>query len=284
MIRIFRIAFYGSRPFIALHYLFPTAFGIFLGMKVFTRPSYVLDCVLIFLSVFFSFQTSIILNDINDLRADAISKRRTPLNTREISIKEYQNIAILCLCVSLILAYLISYRTLLIVILGHILHFSYSSKPFRLKRYYPLSIFMLALGALLAAVAGHSLYEPSKPFLSFPLKSAILIVVPLFLALNFRDLADYEGDRQTDTNTLFTIIGLEKGKRVNALFIFLSYLCVPMIINYPLLFLSAVPLGLISGFLCLQKPFQEKHVFYAYFVFITILTILFNLKPEIIIK
>lgn len=276
--------FYGSRPFIAIHYLFPTAFGIFMGANLFNKPIYLFDSVLILLSVFFSFQTSIIINDINDMKSDAITKRRTPITNGDISVEKYQRIAIICLVISFILALGVSYRTLLIVILGNILHFSYSSKPFRLKRFYPLSIFLLALGALLAAIAGYSLYEASRPFLSFPLRASIFIIVPLFLALNFRDLADYEGDQKTDTSTLFTLLGLQKGRVVNAILIFLSYVSIPLILQYPLLFVACIPLGMANSYVCMQEDFREKRVFLLYFVLIGILTALFNLNPSIVIK
>jgi 4-hydroxybenzoate polyprenyltransferase len=284
MIRITRCLFYGSRPYIAIHYLFPTAFGIFLGARIFDKPVYFLDSILILLSVFFSFQTSIILNDINDVRSDAITKRRTPLNCGDISVNEYLNIATACLIISFVLALGVSYRTLLIVVLGNIVHFSYSSKPFRLKRFYPLSIFLLALGALLAAIAGYSLYEASRSFLSFPLRASIFIIVPLFLGLNFRDLADYEGDRKTDTSTLFTLLGLQKGKVVNAILIFLSYVSVPFILQYPVLFVACIPLGIASSYVCTRDDFREKRVFLLYFVLVGILAILFNLNPSIVIK
>ncbi|UCF70078.1 MAG: UbiA family prenyltransferase [candidate division WOR-3 bacterium] len=282
MIKILRYLFYGSRPYIAIHYIFPTAFGIFLGARIFNEPIYFLKSCLVLLSVFFSFQASVILNDFNDTRADTISKKRTPINDGDISTREYQKLAVICLITSFVLAVGISYRTFLIVILGNILHFSYSSKPFRLKRFYPLSIFLLALGALLAAIAGYSLYEPSRPFLSFPLRASIFVVVPLFLALNFRDLADYEGDLKTDTTTLFTLIGLKNGRIVNAVMVLLSYISLPIILRYPLLFAACIPLGVASSYVCIQKDFRERRIFLLYFVLIGVLTVLFNLNPSII--
>lgn len=282
MNKFFRFWLYGSRPYIAIHYLFPTGFGIFLGSKIFNKPINYLDCIFIGLSIFLSFQTSIILNDINDIKTDEISKRRTPLNSEGITINEYRNLAIIFFVISILLALAISYRTFLIVLLGNILHFFYSSKPYRLKRFYPLSILMLAAGALLAAIAGYTLYEPAKPFLSFPLKATLFIVIPLFLALNFRDLADYEGDKKTEIKTLFTILGLNRGRIVNATLILLSYVSVPIILQYSILFFATIPLGLASMYYCLKKPFKEKYIFFIYFVMIGILAVLFNLKLEII--
>ena len=284
MTKIVRIWLYGSRPYIAVHYLVPVAFGVFLASKIFDKPINYFHGILIGLSIFFSFQTSIILNDLNDVKADKLAKRRTPLNSDDISIKQYTSLAVFFFVISIVLALIISYRVFLIVLLGNMLHFSYSSPPLRLKRYYPLSICLLAFGALLAAIAGYALYDQAKPFISFPLRTALFIMIPLFLAMNFRDLADYEGDRMTDARTLFTILGMEKGRIVNAILMLLSYLSVPVILQYPVLLTAALPLGLASMYFCFEKPFKERYIFYVYFAFILILMILFYLKPEIIIK
>jgi 4-hydroxybenzoate polyprenyltransferase len=283
MTKIYRAWLFGSRPYIAVHYMFPTAFGIFLGMNIFAKPIYLLKSIFLFLAIFFSYQASIILNDINDMKADAFARRKTPLNTKEISIAEYRNWGIIFVTIALGFGLLISYRMFLIVLLGNVLHFLYSSPPFRLKRFYPISIFLLSLGALLAAIAGYAIYEPSKPFISFPLKATLFIVVPLFLGLNFRDLADYEGDKKTEVQTLFTVFGLDRGRIINAILIFLSYLSVPIILQFVWLFLVAVPLGLMSLYFCLKKPFKENYIFYIYFLLILILTVLFNLRPKLII-
>jgi 4-hydroxybenzoate polyprenyltransferase len=284
MTKILRAWLYESRPFIALHYIFPTAFGIFLAGNYFNAPIYTVRSFILVLSIFFSYQTSIILNDINDIQSDALLKRKTPLNQGDLTLKQYQNLGLVLLGVSILLALSLGYKVLLIVLLGHILHFLYSSPPFRLKRFYPLSIMMLAGGALLAAIAGFSLIEPAKPFLSFPPRSALFIFIPLLLALNFRDLADYEGDKKTDVQTLFTLAGIKRGKIINAVLMFLSYFSVPVILRCPLLFIATVPLGALTSRVCLKTPFREKNIFYLYFILIVTLTILFNLKPEMILQ
>ncbi|MEO0093876.1 MAG: UbiA family prenyltransferase [candidate division WOR-3 bacterium] len=284
MNKILRAWLFGSRPYIALHYMFPTAFGIFLGMNIFNKPIYLLKTVFLFLAIFFSYQASIILNDINDIKADEFSKRKTPLNTKELNLTEYRNWGIIFVVIALGFGLLIGYRMFLIVFLGNVLHFLYSSPPFRLKRFYPLSILLLSFGALLAAIAGYAIYESARPFMSFPLKATLFIVIPLFFGLNFRDLADYEGDRKTKIQTLFTLFGLAKGRIINAILIFLSYCLVPLILQLPWLFLATLPLGLTSLYYCLKKPFKEKPIFYIYFLLIAILTVLFNLKPALIIQ
>ena len=271
-----------SRPLIAIHYLFPALLGIFIGHHIFKKPTNYIDSFLLLCSVFFSFQTSVITNDIHDIRTDQISKKKTLFNSNPFTIKQYNNLNIFFFVLSLMFALTINYRVFLIVILGHVIHFLYSSKPFRLKQFYPLSILMLSFGALLAAIAGFSLFDPSKPFLSFPLKAALFIVIPLFLGLNFRDLADYLGDKKTDVATLFTIFGLKKGRFISAILLFLSYLSIPIILRLPLFFTAAVPLGVASFYFSLKEPFREKYIFYLYFILVAIFAAIFIPNPQII--
>jgi len=274
----------GCRPFISVHYIFPTVFGIFLGMHIFQKPVDYLKALNLVMAIFFSFQTSVIINDMNDIKTDQIARKKSLLNTNTLSIRHYQNLAVYFFLLSLLFVLVIDYRILLIVLLGHILHFTYSSSPFRLKRFYPISILMLSLGALLTAIAGYALFEPYKPFLSFPLKPALFIVIPLFLALNFRDLADYQGDKKTEITTLFTLFGLKAGRLINAFLILISYLSIPIILQFPQFFLASIPLGLSSSYLCLKQPFEEKYVFYTYFLLVVIFIVVFNLNPKIIIE
>lgn len=283
MIKMIRFWFYGSRPFIALHYLFPTALGVFIGYHAFNKPVYFLPCALTFLAVFLSFQSSIILNDIYDIKTDAYTRRATPLTSGGYSRRSYLVWGAIFLAAGLIAAGAVGYRIMLIVLLGNILHFLYSAPPFRLKKFFPLSVIMLASGAVLAAIVGYAIYEPARPFLSFPGKAALFIFIPLLFSLNFRDLADFEGDRRDNVSSLFTVLGLKTGRIVNAVMVFLSYAAVPLLLRYLPLFLATLPLGLISMYYCLKKPFPERYVFYIYFILVVILTVLFNLKPGIIV-
>lgn len=270
-----------SRPLIAIHYIFPTIFGIVLGSYIFNESINFYNSFFLLFSIFFSFQTSIITNDINDIKTDNFSSKKNLLDKDSFPIRYYTFLSLFFFAISLFSALIINYRLFLIVLLGHILHFSYSSKPFRLKRFYPISIFMLSLAALLTAISGYALFDSYKPFISFPLKPALFIFIPLFLSLNFRDLADYRGDGKTNITTLFTIFGLEKGRYINAVLVLLSYLLVPLILNFYSLFLASIPLGIASFYVCLKKPFKEKMIFYIYFVFIAILGVFLHTRTEI---
>jgi 1,4-dihydroxy-2-naphthoate octaprenyltransferase len=273
-----------SRPLISIHYLFPAFLGLFIGHHMLEKPIYYIDSFLLLCAIFFSFQTSVITNDIHDVRTDKISEKKTLSISESYTIAHYNRLNIFFFVLSLIYALVINYRVFLLVALGHVIHFLYSAKPFRLKRFYPLSILILSIGALLASVAGYSLYDLSKPLLSYPIRAALFITIPLFFGLNFRDLADFRGDKKTDVSTLFTICGLRKGKHVNAILLFISYQTIPLILRLPLFFLVTVPLGIASFYFCLREPFREKFIFYLYFLFAVIFAIVIIPNPHIIIQ
>lgn len=270
-----------SRPLISLHYLFPTIFGIVLGNYIFQEPINFYNAFLLLFSIYFSFQTSIIINDINDIKTDNFSNKNSILNPSTFPLEYYQFLSIFFLTISLFSALIINYRIFLIILALHILHFSYSSKPLRLKRFFPISIFLLSLAALLTAISGYALFNPYKPFTSFPIKPAMLIFIPLFLSLNFRDMHDLKGDKKTKITTLFTIFGMEKGRYINAYLVLISYLLVPVILKFYLLFFATIPLGVASFYACLKKPFNEKIIFYIYFILIAVLGLFLHTRTEI---
>ncbi len=270
-----------SRPLISLHYIFPTTFGIVLGNHIFNQPINFYHSFLLLFSIYFWFQTSVIVNDINDIKTDYFSNKKSFLHHGNFPIEYYQSLSIFFLMISLLFALVINYRILIIILLLHIIHFSYSSKPLRLKRIFPISIILLSLAALLTAIAGYALFNPYKPFTAFPLKPALLIFIPLFLSLNFRDYDDLQGDKKTNITTLFTLLGIEKGRYLNAYLVLISYLFVPLILKFYPLFMAAIPLGIASFYVCLKKPFNEKMIFYIYFIMIAVLGILLHVKTEI---
>jgi 4-hydroxybenzoate polyprenyltransferase len=92
---------------------------------------------------------------------------------------------------------------------------------------------------------------------------------------------DLEGDKKTKITTLFTIFGMEKGRYINAYLVLISYLLVPVILNFYLLFIATIPLGVASFYFCLKKPFNEKMIFYIYFIMIAVLGIFLHTKTEI---
>jgi 4-hydroxybenzoate polyprenyltransferase len=272
-----------SRPMIAVHYLFPAMLGLFIGHHMLRMPIYLVDSFLLLCAIFFSFQTSVITNDINDIKTDRISDKKTLFMSKSFTIRQYSWLNIFFFAVSLLFSLVIDYRVFLVVVLGNVLHYLYSAKPFRLKRFYPLSIALLSFGAFLASIAGYALYDGSKPLLSYPVRAALFITIPLFLGLNFRDLADYRGDKKTDITTLFTLFGLKKGKVINALLLFVSYQTIPLILRLPLLLCATLPLGAVSFYFSMKEPFREKPIFYVYFILVVILTIIFIPNPQIII-
>jgi 4-hydroxybenzoate polyprenyltransferase len=270
-----------SRLLISLHYLFPTIFGIVLGNYIFQEPINFYNAFLLLFCIYFSFQTSIIINDINDIKTDNFSNKNSILNPGTFPLEHYQFLSIFFLTISLFSALIMNYRIFLIILALHILHFSYSSKPLRLKRFFPISIILLSLAALLTAISGYALFNPYKPFTSFPIKPAMLIFIPLFLSLNFRDMHDLKGYKKTKITTLFTIFGTEKGRYINAYLVLISYLLVPVILKFYLLFFATIPLGVASFYVCLKKPFNEKMIFYIYFIMIAVLGLFLHTRTEI---
>gem|GEM_PF-2951884 len=111
---------------------------------------------------------------------------------------------------------------------AHVISLAYSTPLVRAKRIYPLNVFLLALAGLAVMVSGFASHAPVR---LFPLRMLTLVVVTLTATFGTKDMADVEGDRRRGIRTLFTLLGLGKGRWVNAGLVIVSYLLTPRILS-----------------------------------------------------
>ncbi len=227
------------------------------------------------LSVGFAFQFSVVTNDIFDVDCDRISNASRPLAKGVLEKREYLIIAFVYLSFSLLLAYWVSETSLMAIVLFIACYFLYSAPPLRLKRFFPLSAFIIGLEALLSFIAGVFALERTglSGHLSAPLLWLILTV--FFLSSNIKDLKDREGDRATGIPTLPVWLGEKWGRNLIALLVFLSYCLVPIVL--PLAFpglhvlVVSVVFGLGSLIYIVKKNAKEEVIFLIYFLYILFL-------------
>lgn len=283
---LFRILSRSIRPLRTIHYLIMGFAGIYLGQLILGDAlGMTFDlCKIIVLEVtiFFIFQSSVVLNDFYDLELDKISGKKTPLTTGAISPSHYKAIGIGYTVLSLLFGLSLSYPTMLMVLACHFLSIFYSVPPFRLKKVYPLSTLWIAISAVWAALVGFSVYAGGKTVLYSISKLTLVCYVVFTLAFNFKDLLDVQGDRRGGIVTLFTLLGEERGRIVNSILMLVGYCLVPVILSYNWLFIASVPTGLATAYFSMRKPFREPPIFYIYFVYMAILGLVVYQKPDLI--
>jgi len=268
----------GIRPFRALHYIEATLFGVVVGYRMLGEilgiklsPWTLLTSIL---SIFFTFHSSVILNDLYDQEIDQVSQKKTPLVRRVFTPKEYRRLGVVSFFFSILFSYSLSYVSFLIVVACHSISFLYSAPPFRLKRIFLISTFLLALSGWLSILIGFSYYGGTKSLLIFPSRLSLLFLGGFLLTIPFKDILDIPGDRRGGVRTLYTLLGDERGKQINSGLFLLAYGLSPILLRFPGLHFVAIPSGVLSAYFILRKPFREAPVFLIYFAFLIVLLIL----------
>lgn len=274
-----KLSFETLRIYLFLHYFFLLSGGylisiFFKGYKIKNFFEFLINSF----SLFVLFQSALILNDYFDKEGDKYIRETNPF-FYEYKKKEVIFYFLFFTISSLILSSF-SLRIFLVFLFSHILHIIYSVPPIRLKKYFPLNLLILGIAAFFSFMMGFGINLPYK---KIPLKIYLLIFLALTPAISFRDLLDFEGDKILGVKTLPTIFGKERGKNYSALLILYSYLIVPLILNFFLVYLISIPLGMLSFFEIKKEKMNQLKIFNYYFLFLFIIIIIFGIKPEILL-
>lgn len=273
-----KLSFPVLRIYLFLHYFFLLTGGylisIFIKNYEFQKIS---EFFMISFSLFLLFQSALILNDYFDRKGDRYVRETNPF-FEKFDRKEMIFYLLFFILSSLLLS-LFSKRIFLIILFSHILHIIYSVPPLRLKRYFPLNLLCLGIAALFSFMMGFGI---NLPFKETPLKIYLLIFLALTPAISFRDLLDTEGDRTLNVKTLPVIFGEQKGRIYSAFLILYSYILTPLILKFFLLYITAIPLGVLSFFEVKSKKMNQIKVFNLYFLFLFSTITFIGFYPEII--
>lgn len=243
------------RPLRLVHYAGFAAGGVVLGAVI---QKSALDLYLLFfatVAALVAFQGAVFLNDIFDAEIDRLAGKSTPFSKGVLSVKGSYILASGLSVFSLLLALRCGVWPFLFLLFAHVISLAYSVPLFRLKRFYPLNVFLLALAGLAVMLSG---FATHAPYITFPVRMLLLVIITLTATFGTKDMADVEGDRDRGIRTLFTILGFEKGLWVNSALVLTSYLLTPLILGYMLLFWIAIPSGLLSGFFVLLAKKHTK--------------------------
>jgi len=238
------------RPLRLIHYAGFAAGGAVMGAAV---GEAALDPYFLFyvsISALAAFQGAVFLNDIFDAEIDRLAGKQTPFSRGLLGRRDSYILAASLSVFSLILALRCGLASFLALLAAHVISLLYSTPPLRLKRLYPLNVFLLALAGLAVMASG---FASHAPVVLFPLRMLILVVVTLTATFGTKDMADVEGDRRRGIRTLFTLLGLEKGRWVNAGLVLISYLLTPLILAYPRLYWAAAPFGVLTSALIVMR-------------------------------
>ncbi len=243
--------------------------GIYLVTDILQTPFYVnlSFAVISVVSAVIVWQVGTMWNDISDRKMDEPGQGRRTVASGLFPTRPYLELSLVFVIVSLIMATLLSVQQFLVMVVILALAWFYSFKPVRLKENV-LSPLLMGLGAFLVLIYGaltpysQILFfdgDPPVPYLTGNVivptlgPEAYLLGVFIFLGLvigsMIMDIEGYDEDRRARVRTIYTSLGLDRGKMLVSALIFLASLTPIAIFNDPLDLVLFPLLGAAAAFL-----------------------------------
>lgn len=227
--------------------------GIFYYPQNFSIDLFPILVTLVLLaSVWLSWLSSVIINDIYDKKTDNLTNPSRPLPRSVFSEKEYMNLGVVFLLLSLLGGMIVGFDFFFLLAAYNILAWFYSAPPLRLKRYVGLASLVSAIASLMIFFLGFILMSNGQDIHSISIKIIILLVVSYTLSIPVKDFKDIKGDKEDGVYTVPVIFGEKKGRIIIGAGIFASYVLSVFLLNERALFWWAVLFGG-AAFLVMQK-------------------------------
>ncbi len=197
-----------------------------------------------------AWQVSTIWNDLSDRISDDPRRRGRLVASGTVSPQLMVQISLLLAMISVTCGFLLSAQMGIIVLMILLLSYFYSFKPIRFKDH-ALSPILLGLGAYMAFLFGYltpcsEIGFVTAPGISIPILTGAVISAPLtteafyigfFMFLGIMigsivtDIDGFQEDSRARVKTIYTILGLEKGKKIAAALILIGGLTPLFIFN-----------------------------------------------------
>ncbi len=247
-------------------------FGLFfigLGLGILAYPQNFnlnlfsfLSILILMLSIWFSWEASVIINDIYDLPIDQISNSQRPLPQKIFTVEEYRDLGVIYFLLALLGAITISVHFAVLIIIYQILAWFYSAPPFRLKRFPFLATFISSLASVIILFIGYILMASHQSIATLSWRIPALLILSYTISLPIKDLKDIAGDRKHKIWTLPVIFGEKNSRLIIASGIFISYLASIFFLNELRLFSVALFFGIITFLIVINQKVKSSQLLY----------------------
>lgn len=263
------------------HNFFVLGSGVLVGIIVSRRQIiFSAEDVVILLSAFasilFYWASAVFYNDSTDIEEDSISSRERPIPSGLITKNQSQALAIVLLLVSVAFASIVGYMFLLMILARSLVGYLYSSPSVRLKKIPLISQITLSLAYLFTMLAGFFVINSNLVF-KFPSYIAWIVILGFTLGSGFKDIKDFEGDKNQGVMTIPVIFGLARGKFIIGIMGFLAFMSV--FVFFPghsiILFILSFTAGVAHFWAVTEKKYKEWIVFAIYLIFFAFLGVLY---------
>lgn len=226
----------------------------------------VMSLLTLVLSWYGAWMYAVHVNDVADIEIDKISNTTRPLVSGALTKEEMNQAGYVWLAVSLVGSWSVGFYPFFMNLVYVATSYIYSSPPLRLRRVPVLSSFLISLACLVTVLTGFFFISADKKIETFPIFTALGVLIVFTLITNIRDLKDTAGDRANGVQTLATFFGKNAGKVIGLCFA-VGILLVPIFLSFYILYLTAIPTAIMGYGIIVKKPFTEKNVFILGFLF-----------------
>ncbi len=269
-----------SRPIRILYYLTPLLIAT--GYSLQTKKGYIyswvdmLSYTCLLVSWFGMWMYSVHLNDVYDTKIDTISNSNRPIINGSVTKEDMIGSSNVFLWIALIGSWCAGFYSFFFVMVGLTVAYIYSTPPLRLRRFIPLSSFLISIVILCAVLSGFFFVSIDKKIQSFPTIISLGILLFYTFQINFKDIKDIEGDQKEGISTV-PLVFKKQGIKITGALFSLSFLLAPIFLNNYLLYIVSLPVSIAGYMLINKKPYVEKSLFYVHFTFLVLLIIIFEI-------
>ncbi len=212
------------------------------------------------LAIFFAWQFSVVINDIEDLEIDKVSNQKRPLVQNIFTISDFKNYGSVFLLLAYLLALTVGLKYFLIILLYTLLTWIYSKPPFKIKRIPILASMLSAWAILLVFLLGWILVADNQALKFFPYRIVSFLFLVATFTIPLKDLKDVVGDKGSRIYTLPVLLGKEKTCQFVSWVLLLAYLISPFIFQKQELFWVAMILGLVNFIFLNKKRVNQRKI------------------------
>ncbi|NLB35657.1 MAG: UbiA family prenyltransferase [Elusimicrobia bacterium] len=267
--KVLKVLIKNIRPFRSMHFSMLLISGALVASWHPLLPgldlTYWIKVIALILSIIFAFQAACVVNDFYDLESDKLTNPSRPLVKNAVSPSVYKKWGIGCFILSLILSLIAGLVPFLLILLYHLVASVYSIPPFRLKSFFPLNTLLVALGGVIATVAGFSILAGTDTFQLIPIRFVLMVGAILVLSVNMIYIKDREGDRAEGIQSIPTMMSERTSRWVIALLTVVAYFCPPFILGIKQFYYFSALGALLGAYWVLRKKWSEVPYFITYF-------------------
>ncbi len=212
----------------------------------------ILYIILAEIAIILGWVISILVNDVYDLDIDKLSNssKNRPLVTGYAKKSQYLQLSVLLSAIILYISYFLGRFVPILIIANLIVITVYSKPPFRFRNNIFLGPILIGFAALTVYLVGYFTGNFTQDTTVKPVafRVGVLVLVYTSLIIIGKDYKDYEGDRKNNVKTIFTVFGINKGKKIASTVMFFTFCTGVIVLHHPLDLLIFLFFGFIAAY------------------------------------